>query len=165
MPTCCNTFFNLTTCESFRYATSFLTNGTSLNNSCWSGYCNRNKGECDLNQSNVGSFVEGVAKNNSRNNGYRHKIHKIFLIDCFALVITLVWKAVHSSAISQVTAKLLKKNTLQLTLAWEPLLLSVVSERNVLSIALSLRFLPPDHQVISQIPRCYYIFNLEITSE
>ena len=29
------------------------------------------------------SFVERVAKNNSWNNGDRHKIHEIFLINCF----------------------------------------------------------------------------------
>ena len=53
-------------------------------------------------QSNVGSFVEGVLENNNRNNGDRHnwhKTHKIFLIDCFVLVITSVGKAAHSSAI------------------------------------------------------------------
>ena len=45
-----------------------------------SGYCYLNKGECNLNQSKDNSFAERVAKNNSWNNGNRHKIHEIFLI-------------------------------------------------------------------------------------
>ena len=45
--------------------------------------------ECDLNQSNVDSFVARVAKNNSRNNVDCHRIFKIFLINCFGTVITL----------------------------------------------------------------------------
>ena len=55
-----------------------------------SDYCYSNKGECNLNQSKDDSFVERVAKNNSRNNGDRHKIHEIFVTDCFVFVITLV---------------------------------------------------------------------------
>ena len=35
----------------------------------------QNKGEYDLNQSNVESFVERVAKNNRENNSFSHKIH------------------------------------------------------------------------------------------
>ena len=42
------------------------------------GYYYQNKGECDLNQSNVDSFVERVAKNNSKNNGDRYKTYYIF---------------------------------------------------------------------------------------
>ena len=42
-----------------------------------------NKGERNLNQSKDDSFVERVAKNNRWNNGDRHKIHMIFLINCF----------------------------------------------------------------------------------
>ena len=57
-----------------------------------SGYCYLNKGESSLNQSKDGSFVERVAKNNSWNNGNPHKIHDIFLINCFVFVITLVWE-------------------------------------------------------------------------
>ena len=34
-----------------------------------------------------GSFVKRVAKNNSWNNGGRHKIHEKFLINCFVSVI------------------------------------------------------------------------------
>ena len=56
----------------------------------WSGCCSQNKGECDLNKSNVDSFVERVAKNKSENNGDRHKIHKVFPTYCFVLVITLI---------------------------------------------------------------------------
>ena len=52
--------------------------------------CYLNKGECNLNQSKDDSFVERVAKNNSWNNGDRHKIHEIFLINCFVFIITLV---------------------------------------------------------------------------
>ena len=55
-----------------------------------------NKGECNLpgnlNQSKDDFFVERVVKNNSWNNGDRHKIHEIFSINCFVSVITLVWK-------------------------------------------------------------------------
>ena len=36
------------------------------------------KGECDLNQSNVDFFVEQVAKNNSENHGGHHKDRKFF---------------------------------------------------------------------------------------
>ena len=57
-----------------------------------SGYCYLNKGECNLNQSKDDSFVEWVAKNNSWNNRDCHKIHEIFLINCFVFVITPVWK-------------------------------------------------------------------------
>ena len=60
------------------------------------------------------SFVERVAKNNSLNNGDRHKIHEMFLINCFVFVITLVWETVHSSAMTLIKAHLMEK-TLQLT--------------------------------------------------
>ena len=53
-------------------------------NTWWSGYCDPNKGECDLSQSKNGAFVKRVAKNNSWNNGDRHKIHEIFLIVLFS---------------------------------------------------------------------------------
>ena len=79
-----------------------------------SGYCDLNKGECDLNQSKDGCFVERVAKNNSWNNGDRHKIHEKFLINCFVFVIILVWQTVHSLAMTQITANLME-TTLQLT--------------------------------------------------
>ena len=74
-------------------------------------YCYLDKGECNLNQSKDDSFVERVAKNKSWNNGDRHKIHEIFLINCFAFVRTLVWKTVHSSAMTQIKAHLMEKNT------------------------------------------------------
>ena len=35
------------------------------------------------NQSNLDSFVKRAAKNNSKNNGYRHKIHQIFMMKLF----------------------------------------------------------------------------------
>ena len=79
-----------------------------------SGYCYLNKGECNLNQSKHDSFVERVAKNNSWNNRDRHKIHEIFLINCFVFVITPVWKTVRNSAMTQTKAHLMEK-TLQLT--------------------------------------------------
>ena len=60
------------------------------------------------------TLVERVAKNNSSNNGDRHKIHEIFLINCFIFVITLVQKTVHNSAMTQIKAHLMEK-TLQLT--------------------------------------------------
>ena len=48
----------------------------AASNETWrSGYCYLKKGECNLNQSIDDSFVERVAKNNSWNNGDRHKIH------------------------------------------------------------------------------------------
>ena len=46
--------------------------------------------ECGLNQSRVDSFVGQVAKNNKSSNSDRHKIHEIFLTNCFVLVITLL---------------------------------------------------------------------------
>ena len=55
-----------------------------------SGYCYLNKREYGLNQSEDDSFVKRVAKNNNLNNGDRHKIHEIFLINCFVFVIILV---------------------------------------------------------------------------
>ena len=61
---------------------------TTTDLAIWQRYLN--KGECNLNQSKDDSFVERVAKNNSSNNGDRHKIYEIFLINCFAFVITLV---------------------------------------------------------------------------
>ena len=60
------------------------------------------------------SFVERVAKNNSWNNGDRHKIHEIFQINCFVFVQPLVPKTVHSSAMTQIKAHLMEK-ALQLT--------------------------------------------------
>ena len=48
-----------------------------------SGFCYQNKGECNLDQSNVDSFVKHVAKNNRENNGGPHKTHKIFQMKCF----------------------------------------------------------------------------------
>ena len=75
-----------------------------------SGYCYLNKGECILNQSKDDPFVERVAKNNSWNNGDHHKIHEIFLINCFVLVIGLVWKTVHSSAMTQIKTHLMEKH-------------------------------------------------------
>ena len=66
-----------------------------------SGYCYL-KGECNLNQSKDCSFVERVARNNSWNNGDRHKIYEIFPINCFVFVITLVWKTVHSSSMTPI---------------------------------------------------------------
>ena len=69
-----------------------------------------------MNQSNVGFFVDQVAKSNSENNGYFHKIHKIFLVFCFVLDIISVGETVHSSAIPQITTDLLeKKKTRRLT--------------------------------------------------
>ena len=62
----------------------------------WQGKCYRNKGECYSNQSNINSFVQWVAKNDSGHNGNHHKFHNFFLIDSFVLVITLVWRTVHS---------------------------------------------------------------------
>ena len=79
-----------------------------------SGYCYLNKGECNLNQSKDYFFVERVAKNNSWNNDNHHKIHEIFLINCFVSIITPVWKTVYSSAMTQIKAHLMEK-TLQLT--------------------------------------------------
>ena len=76
----------------------------------WSGHCYLNKGECNLNESKDDSFVERVAKNNSWNNGDHHKIREIFLINCFVFVITLVWKTVHSSAMTQIKDQLMEKN-------------------------------------------------------
>ena len=52
----------------------------------------QNKGELNLNQSNLDSFVKQVTKNN----GGCHKIHQSSLIDCFVLVITFVWQTVHT---------------------------------------------------------------------
>ena len=66
--------------------------------------------KCNLNQSKDDSFVERVAKNNSWNNGDRHNIHEIFLINCFVFVITLVWKTVRSLAMTQIKAHLMEKH-------------------------------------------------------
>ena len=62
----------------------------------------------------IDSFVERVARNNSWNNGDRHKIHEIFLINCFVFVIILVWRTVHSSTMTQIKTHLMEE-TLQLT--------------------------------------------------
>ena len=91
----------------------------------WSDYCYQNKGELSLNQSNFNSSVKRVAKNNSKNNGGRHKIHKIFMMHCILLAITLVWKTVHPLAMAQITAYLLEK-TLQLTVLLKRSLLQLI---------------------------------------
>ena len=75
-----------------------------------SGYCYLNKWECNLSRSKDDSLVERVTKNDSWNNGDRHKIHEIFLINCFVIVIAPVWKTVHSSAMTQIKAHLMEKN-------------------------------------------------------
>ena len=82
-----------------------------------SGCCYINKGECDLNQSKDDSCVKRVTKNNNWNNGDRHKIYEIFLINCFVFVIILVWQPVNSLAMTHITATLIEK-TLQLTVPW-----------------------------------------------
>ena len=87
---------------------------SSVRYSNWrSGYCYLNKEECNLNLSKDDSFAERGAKNNKWNNGDRHKIHEIFLSNCFVFVIILDWKTVHSSAMTQIKAHLLEE-TLQL---------------------------------------------------
>ena len=73
-------------------------------------YCYLNKEECNLNQSKDVSFVKWVAKNNSWNNGDRHKIHQIFQTNCFVFVVSLVWRTVHGSAMTQIKAHLMKKH-------------------------------------------------------
>ena len=80
---------------------------TAFSGTWRSGYCYLNKGGYNLNQSKD-------SLNNSWNNGDRHKIHEIFLITCFVFAITLAWKTVHSSAMTQTEAHL-KEKTLQLT--------------------------------------------------
>ena len=87
--------------------------------------CYQNKGELSLNQSNLDYFVKRLAKNNSKNNDSRHKIHHIFLTDYFVLAITLVWKTVHTLAMAQITAYLLEK-TMQLTVLLKRSLLQLV---------------------------------------
>ena len=72
-----------------------------------SGYCYLNKGECNVNQSKDDS--EQVAKNNSWNNGDRHKIREIFP-NYFVFVITPVWRTVHSSAVTQIKTYLMEEN-------------------------------------------------------
>ena len=74
--------------------------------------CYLNKEECNLNQTKDDSYVERVAKNNSWNNDVCHKVHEIFLINCFVFDITLVWKTVHSTQLGndQTEAHLMEKN-------------------------------------------------------
>ena len=68
---------------------------------CWPiDPCYLNKEEYNLNQTKDDSFVECVAKNNSWNYGVCHKVHEIFLINCFVFDIALVWKTVHSWAMA-----------------------------------------------------------------
>ena len=59
-------------------------------------------------------YVTRVVKNNSRNPGDCHKIHKLFIISCFVLIIISVSKTVHSLAVAQITASFMEK-TLQPT--------------------------------------------------
>ena len=54
-------------------------------------------------------LFERVAKNNSWNNGDRHKNQEIFLINCFVFVINPVWKTVDSLAMTQIKAHLMGK--------------------------------------------------------
>ena len=74
------------------------------------------KGECNLNQSKDDSFVERVAKNNSWNNGDRHRIHEIFPINCFVFVITLVWNG-NDSNWSSFNGKNIATNCSQVTVS------------------------------------------------
>ena len=123
--------------------------------SWWSGYCDSNKRECDLNQSKDGSFVKWVAKNNSWNNGARHKIHGKFLMNCFVFVIILVWQTVHSSAMTQITANLMGENVV--TNCSRVTVLAVDSlTRNTLATTLLWKFFPSDHQVGASLQPGYY---------
>ena len=87
--------------------------------SCRSGYCYLNKGECNLNQSKDDFLVGQVANNTSWNNSDRHKIHGIFPINCFVFIITLVWKTVHNSAMTQIKAHLMEKPSKLTTPRWQ----------------------------------------------
>ena len=96
--------------------------------SWWSGYCYWNERECGLNQSRVDSFVGRVAKNNSWNNGDRHKILEILLTNCFVLVITLLWQMVHNLLMTQILANLMA-NKLWLTVLWYLALVGLTKKR------------------------------------
>ena len=119
----------------------------------WSGYCYLNKGECDLNQSKDDSFVKRVAKNNNWNNGACHKIHEIFLMNCFVFVIILVWKTVHSSAMTQITANLMEK-TLRLLNCFMVAVLALdgLTKKHFGRYTLLKNF-PSDHQAVAMLGR------------
>ena len=80
--------------------------------------CYLNNGECNLNQSVDDTFVERVAKillngrprTTAEAIATATKFMRFSLFNCFVFVITLVWKTVHSSAITQVKAHLMEKN-------------------------------------------------------
>ena len=56
----------------------------------WGSGCSYyNKQSRDLDQSKVSFFVEPLAKNNSKNNGDRQKLHKIFATNYSVCVIYL----------------------------------------------------------------------------
>ena len=86
-----------------------------------------------------------MAKNNCWNNGDRHKIHEIFLTNCFVFVITLVWKTVHSSALAQIEAHLMEKN-IATNSSHVTVLILAGWTKNPLATTLSLTFFPSDHQ-------------------
>ena len=110
-----------------------------------SGYCDLNKGECDFNQSKDDSFVKRVVKNNNWNNGDRHKIHEIFLINCFLFVIIIVWQKVHSSAMTQITAKFIGENIAANCFMVTVLALNGLTKKHFGHYAL-LKIFPSDHQ-------------------
>ena len=101
----------------------------AVKSSWWSDYCYQNKGELSLNQSNFDFFVKRVAKNNSKNNGRRRKIHQIFMMNClFSLCLYsgkqyTLWQWLKLQLIYW-------KKTMQLTVLLKRSLLQLILQRN-----------------------------------
>ena len=81
----------------------------------------------------------------SWNNGDRHKIYEIFLINCFVFVIILVWQTVHSWAMTQITANLTEKNIATNCSQVTVLAADFLTKKHFGHYAL-LKFFPSDHQ-------------------
>ena len=111
-----------------------------------SGYCDLNKRGWDLHQSKDDSFVKRVAKNSNWNNGGRHKIHEIFLINCLVFVITLVWKTLHSSTMTQIESHLMEKN-IATNCSYVKIPVLVGWRKKPFGHYAILNFFPLDHQV------------------
>ena len=119
----------------------------------WYGYCDSNKGECDLNQSKDDSFVKRVAKNNNWNNGDHHKIHEISLINFFCFrynsSLTNSTQFGNDSNYSKFNGENIATNCSRVTvLALDSL------TRNTLATTLSWKFFSSNHQAHRNAKAC-----------
>ena len=90
-----------------------------------------------------------MAKNNNWNNGDRHKIHEIFLINCFAFVIIPVWQTVHFGNDSNYSKFIGEEDIATNCSKVTVLALDGLTKKRFGHYAL-LKFFPSDHQEVGK---------------